>query len=202
MALDMTIRSATQSLLASLAIAACFAAHGAAAQTPTQAYESPELRYRVALPTACRHEEGPGTLEAICDPMLDPELSKEAAAATAFFLEIEAEKVAATAPAYGEDEFRADAPEHVCGEGDRAKVKLSAIDKGTQDGVTTFSAEVVCPPIRFLGVPERKALVRTVVSPGFRHRLMVRALAADLDRLRPIAQAFLASFKLLPETKP
>jgi hypothetical protein len=198
----MTDRCGTLQLLTAIVLAAFFSCHPASAQTPTQAYESPEFRYRVALPTACRHEEGPGTLEAICDPMLDPEQSKEAAAATAFFLEIEAEKVGGGAPAYGEDEFRADAPEHVCGEGDRAKVRLSAIDKGTQDGVTTFSAEVVCPPIRFLGMPERKALVRTVVSPGFRHRLMVRALAADLDRLRPVGQAFLASFKILPETKP
>ena len=34
------------------------------------------LKYAIALPTGCRHDEGPGTLEAICATDLDPELEK------------------------------------------------------------------------------------------------------------------------------
>ncbi len=51
-------------------------------------------------------------------------------------------------------------------------------------------------------MPERKAFVRYVQGPSLRYRVMVRAPSEDLDRLKPIAQSFLTSFKLIAEKKP
>ena len=169
---------------------------------PDRVIENAELRYRVAIPDACRVEEGPGTLEAVCDVLLDAEKSKSVPAAAALLMEIDAEPVLASAPAYGEAEFRRDVPESVCGEADTAKVKIGSFEQKTADGSTAFSAEVICPPIRFLALPERKAYVHTVISAGIRHRLMARAPSADLETVKPIAQAFITSFRLLPEKKP
>ena len=44
------------------------AAPPSAAQPPadTKTFENAEFRYSVALPAGCRHEEGPGTLDAVC----------------------------------------------------------------------------------------------------------------------------------------
>jgi hypothetical protein len=73
-----------------LASAAPPAAAQTATETPapaeTKAFESGQLRYTVALPTACRHEEGPGTLDAVCAADLDPEKSATAGTATALVL--------------------------------------------------------------------------------------------------------------------
>ena len=56
----------------------------------TKTFDNIDLGYSIALPGQCRHEEGPGTLEAVCAPDLDPAKSLTIQAAGAILLEIDA----------------------------------------------------------------------------------------------------------------
>ena len=162
----------------------------------------PDLLYRVTIPSECRTEEGPGTLEAICSPDLDEAKSVDIPAAAALLLEIDVEIVPAGAARYGEAEFRQEVPEAVCGEADNPKIKLDAVKITKNAGTDIFSASVTCPEIKFLGLPERTAELRYVVAPGYRYRLMGRALSSDQDKVKAAVAAFLASFKTTAESKP
>ena len=75
---------------AGLALAVALTASLALAQSTveTKAFESSEFRYSVTLPAGCRHDEGPGTLDAICSNELDPEKSAKADATSALVLEV------------------------------------------------------------------------------------------------------------------
>jgi hypothetical protein len=164
--------------------------------------ENAELRYTVTVPGECRTEEGPGTLEAICSPDFDEAKSAEMSAAGALLLEVDAEAVPADAKPYGEAEFRQEVPEAVCGESDTIKVKLTDVKATKDDGTTTFSASITCPEIRFLGLGERQALVRYVIQPGFRYRLMSRVPTADVSKVKSATDSFFASFKIAAGKKP
>jgi hypothetical protein len=170
--------------------------------TPTTPYKSLDLKYEIALPIACRHVEGPGTLEAICASDLDSEAGKEIPAAGAFLLEIDAEQVPADAKPYTEANFREELPEAVCGGGDAGRVTISAVAETKHGTDRVLTADVVCPAIKFLGLPARSAQVRYVIAAGFRYRLMARAPTETLDKLRPIAVAFFNSFKSTAEKAP
>ena len=121
-----------------LALCAVLLASFALAQSTaeTKAFESSQYRYSVALPAGCRHDEGPGTLDAVCSTELDPEKSAMASAASALVLEVAAEPVpddAGKTPAdlaqrYDEAQFKAELPEAICGESDKARV-VAAIRK-------------------------------------------------------------------------
>ena len=65
-----------------LALVAALAASIASVQAAedTKTFEVAEFRYSVELPKGCRHDEGPGTLDAICSPDLDPEKSAASSA--------------------------------------------------------------------------------------------------------------------------
>ena len=52
-----------------------------------------DLKYTIAIPSECRLDEGPGTLEAICSADLDEAKAAEMPKAKAFLLEIDAEAV-------------------------------------------------------------------------------------------------------------
>ena len=45
----------------------------AQAQSEAMTYEGKPHRFTLTLPAGCRHEQGPGTLDAVCAPDLDPE---------------------------------------------------------------------------------------------------------------------------------
>src|SRR5689334_24286422 len=64
---------------------------------PVRTFEVPQYQYKVALPEGCRHEEGPGTLEAVCAPGFDPERSARTQSATALVMEVVAELMPANA---------------------------------------------------------------------------------------------------------
>ncbi len=115
------------------------------AQTSMKTHVDEALKFQVDIPAACRQQEGPGTFEVICDVMLDGERAKDASVATALLLEISAEQVAAGAPAFGENDLRADVPESVCGESSGSKVKISAVETATTDNVPNLSAEIDLP---------------------------------------------------------
>ena len=172
------------------------------AQTSTTPYQSAEFKYSVALPTACRHEEGPGTLEAVCALDLDPEASKELASAAAFLLEIDAEQVPTDAKPYTLVEFRDELPEAVCGGGDAGRVVITDIKEEPGVSGVVLTANIACPAIKFLALPARKAAVRYIMAPGFRYRMMVRAPGETLDKLRPVGVAFFNSFKSTAERQP
>jgi hypothetical protein len=200
-------RARTSSSVAGLALLVVLAAP-VAAQTAveTKTVENPEFRYSVALPAACRHEEGPGTLDAVCSPDLDAEKSAAASVASALVLEVGVEPVpddagkaaADLAQRYGEKEFKDELAEAICGESDRARVKIANAKQVLEDARVVYTADVACPEIKFLGLGERRASVRFVITPGVRYRLMARALKEDFDQRKEAVDAFFSSFRILP----
>lgn len=170
------------------------------------AFENSKFRYSVALPTGCRHEEGPGTLDAVCSNELDPEKSARASAAASLVLEVNAETVPSDdgkpapdlAQSYGEAQFKEELPEAVCGEPDRARVKIEGAKQVLENQRVVYTADVVCPEIRFLGLGERRATVRFVITPGVRYRVMARAPKDDFEQRKDSIDAFFSSFRVLP----
>ncbi len=169
-----------------------------------QAFENPKFHYAVSLPSGCRHDEGPGTLEAVCSPEFDAEKSATASAAASVVLEVATETVAEDAdkPAaelaqrYSEAQFKEELPEGVCGESDRARVKIDNVKQVLEDARVVYTADVVCSEIKFLGLGERQAVVQFLITPGLRYRLMARALKEDFEQKKPSIDAFLASFRV------
>ena len=191
-----------------LALIGALAAGIAAAEAgqDTKIFEIAELRYSVELPNGCRHDEGPGTLDAICSPDLDPEKSAAASAAVALVLEVGVESVPADAGAppaelaqrYGEAQFKEELAEAICGESDRAKVKIDNAKQVLEAARVVYTAGVTCPEIKFLGLGDRRAMVQFVIAPGLRYRLMARALTEDFEKRKEAVDAFFASFRILP----
>jgi hypothetical protein len=179
---------------------------GAEAAQDTTMFEVAEYRYSVELPKGCRHDEGPGTLDAICSPDLDAEKSAAASAAVALVLEVGVESVPADAgvlPAelaqrYSQTQFKEELAEAICGESDRAKVKIDNPKQVLEAARVVYTAGVTCPEIKFLGLGERRAMVQFVIAPGLRYRLMARALAEDFEKRKEAVDAFFASFRILP----
>jgi hypothetical protein len=205
-------RVATKSMGGGLGfVLAVLGASLAIAQTTseTRAFESDEFRYKVTLPAGCRYEEGPGTLDAVCSPELDTEKSSATTTAAALVLEVGVEQVAddaGKAPSdlaqrYGETEFKAELPETVCGESDRARVKIENAKQVLEDTRVVYTADVACPEIKFLGLGERRAAVQFLITPGLRYRLMARALKDDFEQRKEVVDAFFTSFQFLPESK-
>jgi hypothetical protein len=182
---------------------------GAQAPTETKTFENGQFRLTVALPAGCRYEEGPGTIDAVCAPDFDPERSAVAANASVLVLAVAAEAVAGDAgktgselqQRYGEAGFREELPEAVCGESDKARVKIANVKEVVEAARVVYTADVVCAEVKFLQIGERRASVRHVIAPEARFRLVARALAEDFDKQREKIDAFFASFQVLPVTK-
>jgi hypothetical protein len=173
---------------------------------PTKTFENTEFRYSVALPLGCRHEEGPGTLDAVCSPELDAAKSLEAAAAASLLLEVGVEPVpqdvgkgaADLAKGYDEASFKDELPEAICGEADKTRVKIDNVKQVLEAARVLYTATVACPEIKFLGLGEREGIAQYLILPGFRFRLLARAPKEDFDQNRASIDAFFASFKTLP----
>jgi hypothetical protein len=199
-----SIRLLQAFLLASSLPLAAGSALGEAA--PTKTFENTEFRYSVALPVGCRHEEGPGTLDAVCSPELDAAKSTEAAAAASLLFEVGVEPVpqdadrpaADLAQGYSETNFKDELPEAICGEADKARVKIDNVKQVLDGARVVYTASVACPEIKFLGLGERDGLVQFLITPGLRYRLMARAPKEDFDQNKASIDAFFASFKTLP----
>jgi len=193
--------------LVGIALAAGLA--GAQAPAETKTFENGQFRFSVAVPAGCRHEEGPGTIDAVCSPDFDPERSAVAANASALVLLVAAEAVAGDAgktgselqQRYGEAGLREELSEAICGESDKARVKISNVKEAVEATRVTYTADVVCAEVKFLQIGERRASVRHVITPDARYRLVARALAEDFDKQREAIDAFFASFQVLPATK-
>jgi hypothetical protein len=171
------------------------------------AFESPQFGYRVTLPTGCRLEEGPGTLDAICSPRFEAEESAQADATAALVLEIVVEPVpedvgkpaAQLALNYGEGEFKQELPEAVCGEGDPRRVKIENLKQVVESTAVVYSAQVSCAEVKFLGLASRRALAQTHVMAGLRYRLFARALQPDFELNKDTIEAFLSSFAVISD---
>ena len=191
---------------AGLALLVAFGGPMAAAQAAadTKTFESGKFRYSVALPAGCRHEEGPGTLDAVCSPELDAEKSAAMSMAAGLVLEVGVETVpddASKAPAdlaqrYTETQFKEELAEAICGTPD--KVKIANAKQVLEDARVVYTADVACPEIKFLGLGERRASVQFLITPGLRYRLMARALKDDYEQRKEAIDAFFASFRILP----
>jgi hypothetical protein len=191
-------------------VGAVLAAGLAGAQAPpeTKTFENGQFHFTVALPAGCRHELGPGTIDAICSPDFDAERSGAAAKAGALVLSVAAETAADAGKTgselqqrLGEAGFREELPEAVCGESDKARVRIANVKEVVEAARVVYSADVVCTEVKFLQIGERRATVRYVATPEARYRLVARALAEDFDKQRETIDAFFASFQALPATK-
>jgi hypothetical protein len=173
---------------------------------PTKTFDSAEFHYSVALPSGCRHEEGPGTLDAVCSPELDAAKSLDAPATASLLLEVDVEPVpqdagkaaADLAQRYDETRFRDELPEAVCGEADRARVKIDNVKRIFDAARVMYTANVSCPEIKFLGLGERDGVAQFLITPGLRYRLLARAPKEEFDQNKATIDAFFASFKMSP----
>jgi hypothetical protein len=181
----------------------------AQAAAATKTFASEQYRYTVALPAGCRHEEGPGTVDAVCSADFDPERSAQVSNAAALVMEVGAEVVAADAgktarelgQTYSEAAFREEIPETVCGESDKARVKIDNIKQTIQDVRLVYGADVTCSAVKFLQIGERRASVQYLIGPDARYRLVARAPTDDFAKHKQAIDAFFDSFRVLPAGK-
>jgi hypothetical protein len=184
----------SRSTLAMVFVACAFA-------TPTYAtalktFSDTQLGFEVAMPATCRHATGPGVIEAVCAPDLDPKASRGLAAARGWLFEVDYEVAPADAAPYTLDALKAEAPSMICGEPDASTVTISKPREMIDSGRQIFSADVACPAKDFLKLPERAATVRVIISGARRFRLIARTPAEDARAAAGLTEAFLASFKL------
>jgi hypothetical protein len=190
------------------ATALALALSGTEAASASIDLESPDLGVRFAVPAYCSAIEGPGTIEAVCDPSGDAARSATAQAATALKLEIvmlptpadAGQPIEILVTRYGFGHFQEDVPAAVCGA--ETRVKIEDAVQIFEGGRVVYTASVLCPEIRFLGLGARRAVVRAIVGPGRRYQVFARALEADFQRLKPEIDAFLASLRIEPEKSP
>lgn len=176
----------------------------AQAQSEAMTYEGKPHRFTLTLPAGCRHEQGPGTLDAVCAPDLDPEKSAVATAASALVLAAAAESVdsapdtsiAGLLQRYTEAAFRKELPEAVCGEQDQARVKIENLSQSVEGERLVYTADVTCAQVKFLHIEARRAVVRHVIGPDAVYRLVARAPVDVFEKQRPTIDAFFASFRL------
>lgn len=172
------------------------------------AVDSPALGVRFTVPEHCSMQEGPGTIEAVCDPSGDAAKSAAGSAAFSLFLEIVMQEAPedrdqpldALAQRYSFGQFERELPGAVCG--DPAKVKIENAMQLFEGARVVYTASVLCPEIRFLGLGQRRGVVRTVVGPGRRYQILARALVNDFERVKPVIDTFLASLHIEPEKSP
>jgi hypothetical protein len=188
-----------------LAVATLWAAPlNAQTQGEAATFEGKAHRYTIALPAGCRHEEGPGTIDAICAPDFDPEKSAVAKAAGALVLAVAAESLEGTGDTsvgtllerYTEPGFKEELPEAICGEQDKARVKIENLSQSVEGASLVYTADVICAEIKFLQISARYARVRHVIGPDAVYRLVARAPVEEFEKQRATIDAFFASFRL------
>jgi hypothetical protein len=186
------------------------AVHVAAqASAATKTFANERYHYAVALPAGCRHEEGPGTVDAVCAADFDPERSAQANSATALVMEVGAEIVAGDAgrtaselaQRYDEAAFRQEVPQAVCGESDASRARINNVKQTLEETRVAYTADVICAEVRFLQIAERRASVRYLIAPDARYRLVARAPIEEFEKQKPAIEAFFESFRMLPAGK-
>lgn len=179
------------------------------ASAAAKTFADERYRYAVAFPEGCRHEEGPGTVDAVCATDFDPERSAQANRTTALVMAVGAEIVAddaglapsTLAQRYDEAAFRQEIPQAVCGEADTARARISNVEQTIDDAKVAYTADVICAEVRFLQIAERRASVRHLISADGRYRLVARAPIEDFEKHKQAIEAFFESFRVLPAGK-
>jgi len=182
----------------------------AQASAATKTFANERYHYAVALPAGCRHEEGPGTVDAVCAGDFDPERSAQANSATALVMEVGAESVtddagrtaSDLAQRYDEATFREEVPQAVCGETDKSRARINNVKQTLEEARVAYTADIICAEVRFLQIAERRASVRYLIGPGARYRLVARAPIGDFEKHKQAIEAFFESFRVLPLEKP
>jgi len=197
-------------LAACCAIIALIVAPAPGHASDTTAVENPQYGFVVALPSDCRHEEGPGTVDAVCSPDGEPRDPRVASRTlNALVLQVSAETSAADAgktpselaQQFTEAMFQAELPEAVCGESDTTRAKVQNVKATPDETRVVYSADVVCAGVRFLQVPQRTASVRYVIAPTGRYRLVARSTSEEFEKHKAKIEAFFASFAVTPAAK-
>lgn len=181
----------------------------AQASAATKTFANERYHYAVALPAGCRHEEGPGTVDAVCAADFDLERSAQANSATALMMEVGAEIVADDAgrtasdlaQRYNEAAFRQEVPQAVCGESDASRARIDNVKQTLEETRVAYTADVICAEVRFLQIAERRASVRYLIAPDARYRLVARAPIEEFEKQKPAIEAFFESFRMLPAGK-
>lgn len=179
------------------------------ASAAAKTFADERYRYAVAFPEGCRHEEGPGTIDAVCAADFDPARSAQANRTTALVMAVGAETVAddaglapgVLAQRYDEAAFRQEIPQAVCGEADTARARISNVKQTVDDAKVAYTADVICAEVRFLQIAERRASVRYLISADGRYRLVARAPIEDFEKHKQAIDAFFESFRVLPAGK-
>lgn len=202
------LRSGRFGLTSAAALLLAVSATAAVAQSPvpTKTFTNEGAHYSVALPEGCRHDEGPGTLDAVCAPDFDPERSARANSNSALVMQVSAEIVpddagrtaSELATAYAEKNLREELPQAVCGESDAARVRIENVKQAIEENRVTYTADVICAEVSFLQVPERRAAVRFLIGPSGRYRLIARGPTEDFEKNKQAIGAFFDSFRVLP----
>jgi hypothetical protein len=76
---------------------------------------------------------------------------------------------------YALEALKQNVPETACGESASARAQLDNVWQQTEADRVIYMANVICHPVGFLGLTQRHADVRYVITTGFRYRLMARA---------------------------
>ena len=85
---------------------------------------------------------------------------------------------------------------------DAGRVKIDNVRQLLESEQVVYTADIACPEIRFLGLGERRATARYLITPGLRYRLLARALKDDFEQQKDSIEAFFSSFRVLaPEKK-
>jgi len=149
-------------------------------------FENGDYRFSVIFPQGCRYEEGPGTLDAVCSPDLDPEkgatVEKAGALVLSFSYELIDTTSASNAQRLSEAAFKEDLAESVCGESDKARARIENLKRQAEFGVISHHADVVCAEIKFLQIGVRRASVVQLIAPRGVFRLMARAPKEDFEK--------------------
>jgi hypothetical protein len=171
---------------------------------------SAQYHFTVAIPSECRHEEGPGTIDALCPTDAEPNgMRTESRRLSAFVLQVSAQTVPEDAgksaqelaDRYTEAMFKEELPGAVCGESDNTRAKLQNVKAVREETRVVYAADIVCSSVRFLQVPERTASVRYILDPAGRYRLIARSASSDFQKEIPKIEAFFSSFAITPAKK-
>ena len=178
------------------------------AQAPaaTKTYTNERYHYTVALPDGCRHEEGPGTLDAVCAKNLDLQQSARTDSTAALVMEVAAEivpgdsgaRVDELAKRYDETAFRKELPQAVCGESDATRARINNVRQTLEAERVVYRADIICAEVRFLQIAERRASVRYLIGPEAQYRLVARAPIEEFEKHKQAIDAFFESFRVLP----
>jgi hypothetical protein len=193
-----------------LLIGALLGGMTATANATPQNVGGADIGVSFAVPPYCAVQKGPGTLDAVCDPEGDSDKSREGPAATALYFAASVAAVPedkglapdALSQRYTLEDFKKALPEEICGREKPRGLKIENATRRIEGRTLSYSATVVCPAVRFMGLGVRRASVRHILRDGQRYQVQARALDADFERSKDEIETFFASLKFSLEKTP